>query len=247
MESATTTGTRARSAVGLPGLWWKLLCGLWTAGAILGAFLMVGPAVNRDGTPIFTMGGHGAKIIFFHVPCAWLATLAYIVGAIYAIKHLRAARGRVAMDSDLKCAAAMELGFLFAVLATVTGSIFSHNEWGAYWSWDPRQTSILVILLIFAAYIVLRGAIAEPEMRARLSSAYALVAVVPGLFLIWVLPRIVETLHSGPNKAVVGGGLSGNYRLVLYGLALPAFLMLFTWMFQLRVRALKLLERHANG
>jgi len=192
--------------------------------------------------PSFSMEGHGAKAVFFHVPCAWLTFLTFLAAAWYAGRFLRKlgqSGWQAVREDDHKCAAAMELGLLFAVLATVTGMIFSNNEWGRYWSWDPRQTSILVVLLIFAAYLVLRGAVEDPEKRARLASVYALVSVVPGIFLIWVLPRIVPTLHEGPNTAVIGGGLGGNYRLVLYGLCLPAFLALFTWLFQLRLRVMK--------
>lgn len=234
--------TTARPAI--RGLWWKLATGLWMSLTVLGAFLYVGPVLDAQGRPFFTMAGHGAKIIFFHVPCAWLACIAYIVAAWYAGRFLWWAGSRaIRAQDDFKCAASMELGLLFAVLATVTGSIFSHNEWGAYWSWDPRQTSILIVLLIFAAYLVLRGAIEDPEKRARLSSVYALLALVPGLFLIFVLPRIVQTLHEGPNQVVIGGMIGGNYRVVLYGLALPAFLALFTWLFQLRLRVMKIESR----
>lgn len=218
------------------GLWWKTLTGLWMAAAILAAFLGVGP------DPKFNLGGHGAKIIFFHVPCAWLATMAYLVAASYAVACLvkfSKAGPRAAEPADRMTCAAMELGLLFSVLATVTGSIFSRNEWGMAWSWDPRQTSIVVIMLVFAAYIVLRGAIVDPDARSRLTAAYALVAAVPGLFLIWVLPRITETLHEGANQAVVRGGLSGGFRIVLLGFALPAFLGLFVWLLQLRGRALR--------
>jgi heme exporter protein C len=212
------------------GWWWKILSGLLLLAAIPIIFLHVGPA---DG---FTMNGQGAKIIFFHVPCAWLASLAYVVAAWNAIKYLK----KRSLDDDDKCAASMELGLLFGIAATVTGSIFSHNEWGRYWSMDPRQTSILIILLIFAAYLVLRGSITEQRKRALLCSVYALAALPPAIFLIWVLPRVVETLHGFANQAVVGGELSGNYRLVLYGLCLPGFLGLFAWMFQLRVISLRL-------
>jgi heme exporter protein C len=262
----------AASAV-VPGAWWKAITGLWMTAAILAGFLWVGAA------PGFTMHGHGAKVIFFHVPCAWLASLAYVVAAAYAAGYLlawraraggppspplgyllvwwargssppsplesavsRAIRGASAWERrDRKCQTAMELGFLYAILTTVTGSIFSRNEWGSYWSWDPRQTSILILLLVFAAYLVLRGAVDDPDLRARLSSAYALISVVPGLFLLWVLPRIVETLH--PNQAAVGGGLTGHFRAGMYGLAVPAFLLLFTWLFLVRLRALLYVER----
>lgn len=249
--ATTPLTTRAEPAVQphIRGLWWKLGTGLWMSLGILAAFLAVGPVLNAEGKPTFTMGGYGAKILFFHVPCAWLASLTYVISAWYAARFLRAQRaggGRADAEDaedDLKCAAAMELGLLFAILATVTGSIFSHNEWGLYWSWDPRQTSILVILLIFSAYLALRAAVTEPQTRARLSSVYALVAIVPSLFLIWVLPRIVETLHGEPNKTLVGGQISGNYRLVMYGLILPAFIGLFIWLFQLRLRVMKIEQR----
>jgi len=134
----------------------------------------------------------------------------------------------------------MELGLLFSALTTVTGSIFSRLQWGAFWSWDPRQTSILVIMFLFAAYLVLRGAVADRQTKARLSSGYAILAVVPGLFLIWVLPRIVPTLHGGANQAVIGGGLDAQYRLVLYCFGLPGLVCVYVWLQHLRMRLMKL-------
>lgn len=218
------------------------------AATIVVGLAVAGPVITPDGAAMFTMGGHGAKLIFFHVPCAWLASLAYIVGAIYAVRVLLSA-GRspdIQSDLDIKACTAMELGLVFAFLATVTGSIFSHNEWLTFWNWrEPRMVSIFVILLIFAAYLVLRQAIDNPNRRARLAAAYALIAVVPGLFLIWVLPRMVATLHGDANQAVMGNNLGGMYRPVLRYLALPAFLGLFGWMFQLGVRAKRLAARHA--
>lgn len=243
----SSRGDAAKRAQGrgaaIPGLWWKLLTGALFVALILASFLYVGPARG------FTMQGHGAKLIFVHVPCAWMTFLAYLVAGWYSARflvNLRRLGWAQCVHKDLKCAAAMELGFLFALLATLTGSIFSKNEWGAYWHWDPRQTSILIILLIFSAYLVLRGAVEDPERRARLAAVYALVSVVPGTFLIWVLPRIVETMHSEANQAVVGGGLGGSYRLVLYGLSLPAFLLLFVWLFQLRIRSMHIEQRLAG-
>lgn len=247
MDNMATTPlpakTRTAATVAIPGLWWKLLTGLWMSAGILGAFLLVGPVLNDQGQPLFTMGGHGAKAFFFHMPNAWIATLTYVFAAVYAFNYLRKKDFR----DDLRCAAMMELGLLFSFLATVTGSIFAHNEWGSYWNWDPRETSIIVIMLLYAAYLVLRGALTEPEKRARLSSVYALVALVPGLFLIWVLPRIVETLHGEANKGVVGGGIGGQARIVFYSMVMPAFLALFAWLYQLRFRVLKLEARQETG
>lgn len=238
---------RLRASTGVRGLWWKAATGIWASLTILIGYLRVGPVLDPEGKPMFTSGGHGAKLIFFHVPCPWIATVAYIVAAVYAVRYLIRGKGQGwarACEDDFKCATAMELGLLFAVLATVTGMIFSHNEWGAYWSWDPRQTSILVLLLIYSAYLVLRGAVEDPERRGRLSSVYALVAVVPGVFLIWIVPLIVQTLH--PQMIVIKGQISGSYRPVLYGFAVPSFIGIFVWLFQLRLRVFKLSARRES-
>jgi heme exporter protein C len=219
----------------VPGLWWKLTGAALMAVTIYRAFMTVGPAKG------FTMGGHGAKAVFFHVPCAWLSIVCYVMGLVYGVRYLAGVgrRGHSAVSVlDLKCAVVMELGLLFAVLATITGMVFSHNEWGYYWSWDPRQTTIIVALLIDAAYVVLRGGVEEEVRRARICSAYAILAAVPGLFLILVVPRLLGGLH--PNQAVVGGGIGGAYRSVLYGSSLPAFLLLFCWLFNIRLRSLLL-------
>src|SRR2546423_726529 len=101
----TSASPRAHVPAMVRGLWWKTLCGLLMAATIIIGLVVVGPA-----NPVFNFNGHGAKIIFFHVPCAWMASLAYIVGAWYAVGALR---GR--QENDFKCASAMELGFLFAI------------------------------------------------------------------------------------------------------------------------------------
>ncbi len=222
----------------VPGVKWKMFIAVWMLLGINLVFLYVGPVKGF-------MFPEGARLILFHVPCAWLATLCYVVGAVYAIKFLTGASKMKPAElesTDFKVAASMELGLLFSILTTITGSIFAKLQWGMFWNWDPRETSIVIICSLFAAYIVLRSAVTDPDKRARLCSAYALVAIIPGLFLIWVLPRIVDTLHEGANSAVIGGGLGGGYRLVMYFFVLPSYIGTFIWLFQLRVRSAKLVE-----
>ncbi len=222
----------------VPGVKWKMATAVWMFIAINLVFLYVGPVKGF-------MFPDGARLILFHVPCAWLATVCYVVGAVYAIKFLAGASKldpRMREMTDFKVSASMELGLLFSILTTITGSIFAKMQWGMFWNWDPRETSIIIICSLFAAYVVLRSAITDPDKRARLCSAYALVAIIPGLFLIWVLPRIVETLHEGANDGIVGGGLGGGYRLVMYLFVLPAYIGTFVWLFQMRVRCARLIE-----
>src|ERR1043165_266716 len=117
---ASSLGSSAK--VRIKGLIWKCFVGIWMSIAILLAFLKIGPAAG------FTMGGHGSKVLFFHVPCAWLATIAYIAAAVYAISFLgRLQKGwEASREADAKCCVSMELGFLFSILTTITGSIFAH-------------------------------------------------------------------------------------------------------------------------
>jgi heme exporter protein C len=228
-------------AVAIPGLWWKLLTGLWIAAMTLAAFLYVGPA------PLFPYP-EGARAIFFHVPSAYVCILVLTVATWHAGKYVINVRSNAAKAAaaDVRSAAFMESSLVFGVITLVSGMLFSQLQWGKYWSWDPRQTSMLVVCLILIAYVVLRAAVEEPDARARLSAVYALIAFIPTLFLLVALPRIVYTLHGDANQAVIGNKLAGGYRTVMYGMALPAFLALAVWTTDLRIRCAKILARRAD-
>src|SRR5262249_50555499 len=117
-------------------------------------------------------------------------------------------------------------------------------QWGSYWNWDPREISIVGLLLIYASYLVLRGAVVnQPEKRARISAVWAMVTLIPANFLIWVVPRlkILQTLH--PTTVLTdANSTSTSYKIVLIA-AFLAFILLFVWMFQLRYRLLQLAAR----
>lgn len=203
--------------------------GLEMTAVILAAFLYLPPAAN------FASPG-AARIIVFHVPCAMVATVAYLVSAIYAIAYL--IRGGV--PNDIKSAASASLGFLSTGLATVTGMVFARIEWGTAWNWDPRETSILMLLIVYAAYFALRSALPNNAGRAKISAAYNILAGVMMPFFVFVLPRIAPaSLH--PNKA----SLAPEYRAVM-GAAMLGFLLLYTWMFRLTVRVKELETARRN-
>ena len=233
------TGGARSDAFGIDGLWWKSLCGLLMLFVIYGAFFVAKGAVNFVGT------GDVARIIFFHVPVAIQCQLWYFVAAIYAIRVLMTPPGAVGRTAiDIKSGTAMELGFLASILATITGSIFASLEWNSYWNWDPRELSIVGLLLIYAAYLVLRGAVSSnPNRRAQLCAVFAVVTVIPATFLIMVVPRIpaLQSLHP-PNVIVDPAATSRTYKYVLWS-SFISFTMLFVWLFQLRCRTLELFAR----
>ena len=138
------------------GLVAKWFLGLGMAAICWGAFLYARPAQS--------FVGESSRIVFFHVPQAWVSTLAFFVAAWYSWRYLKTRR----IEDDEAASAAARLGFLFCVLATVTGSIFARVMWNSYWNWDPRETSIVLLLLVYGAYLGLRGALEDPERRATL-------------------------------------------------------------------------------
>ena len=212
----------------IPGLWWKLLTGVLMAWVIYGSFYVAHGAVN------FGFGGNPARIVFFHVPVAVLSYVAYATAAVYGILHLA---GRSPEASDMKAGASMELGLIFCILATITGSIFAGIQWGRFWNWDPRETSIVVMLLLYGAYMALRLSLADrPDQRGRFCAVYTLVALVPATFLIWIVPRIpsLQSLHP-TNVLFNPDNTSASYKEVLYP-SFAAFIMLYVWLLQLRCR-----------
>jgi heme exporter protein C len=230
------TGNRDTAIPALQGAWWKWGVFVLMCVVIYGTFFIA------KGAKGFVDNGEVARIVFFHVPVAALSSVWYFVGTIYALQYLLSAR-RQTPDTDAKSAVCMELGFVYCALATITGSIFAYAEWNSFWNWDPRETSIVIMLLLYAAYLVLRGAMAEhSERRARLSAVFSIVALVPGLFLIWVVPRLNNgTLH--PHEVLTDASkTSPSYKIVLW-ISFLAFTMLFTWLFQLRLRAYRIFAR----
>jgi len=205
----------------------RIVLGLWMAAVIVGAFLYA-PAAKGFQQP------DAARIIFFHVPNAVVAVIAFIVSVVYAIKFLMARDLR----DDAKSSISAGLGFLFTALATATGSLFAYMQWGMAWNWDPRETSIFILLLIYAAYFALRSATEGDERRAKLSAVYNIMAFITMPFLVFVMPRIMESLH--PSETLTSReGLGPQYRVVLYA-AMLGFLGIYIWIFRVQTAIVEL-------
>ncbi|MDQ2985943.1 MAG: cytochrome c biogenesis protein [Armatimonadota bacterium] len=176
------------------------------------------------------------RILLFHVPEAMLCGFFFLWGAIMAARHLLSQRSGAAKGGfDRRSLAAIEMGTILCVLATLTGMVFAYEQWGVAWDWDPRQTTIFVQLLIYAAYFALRTAFSSPGRARAAAAAYAVFAFMTVPFLIWVLPRLLPSKHSGANQAVVGGGLDTTYR-TYFTICLIVIGAVAVWCYTLRVR-----------
>ncbi|HET6645187.1 MAG TPA: cytochrome c biogenesis protein CcsA [Fimbriimonadales bacterium] len=212
----------------------KLAYRILLALASIGITLMYAMAPPAQG---FREPG-SARILFFHAPEAMLCIFFFGWAAIMAGRYLLSGKkGPKSVAFDIRSMAANEVGFLLCFLATVTGMVFAYEQWGAAWDWDPRQVTILIQLLIYAAYFALRSGFTSRERSAANAGAYCIFAFLTVPFLLWIVPRLsqIATKHAGANGAVVGGGLDPTYRTIFYSCAVVIGLVgLFCY--KLRVR-----------
>src|SRR5262249_47339374 len=179
------------------------------------------------------------RVLYFHIPSAWISVLALA----WSMGHSLAFLWRRKLENDDHALAAAELGLVFCILATITGSLWAKAMWGSYWNWDPRETSIFFVLLIYGAYLALRGSVEGELKRARLSAIYSAVAFVTVPFLFFVVPRIYFSLHPDPLVNSTGKiQMDARIRIGFYAMLL-GFTGLFGWMMSLRVRVLRLARR----
>ena len=202
-------------------MWWKLLVFLLMAALIVASYLTPAPQQQI---------GEASRIFYYHIPQAWICVVAFTLSMVYSIRYLRSR----ALAEDDKAGVAATLGFVFCVLATLTGSVFAKVTWGSFWNWDPRETSIFVLLLIYGAYFALRNAIEVEEKRAALSAVYSIFAFLTVPFLIFVVPRIMPSLH--PDDSIVDENLRFQMTRqvgTLFIASLVLFTVVFMWLFDL--------------
>ncbi|RPI04636.1 MAG: ABC transporter permease [Ignavibacteriae bacterium] len=182
-----------------------------------------------------------ARNIFFHVPVAWASVLGFLFALYYGFRYLRSRD----YEYDIKSVSSAGLGMMFCVLATVTGSIWAKFNWGSFWNWDPRETSIFILLLIYGAYFALRSALGTDELRARLSAVYAILAGMTAPFFIFIMPRIVGGLHPGAKGDSAGSAPVAQLHmppnmLLVFIIGIIGFSLFFVWLLHVRVRAARI-------
>jgi len=209
---------------------WAAAIGLTAAGLYVGFFV----------APTDATQGDSYRIIFIHVPAAWMSMLLYLVMAFWAaIGWMFNAR----MASMLARALA-PTGAMFTFLALWTGSFWGKPTWGTWWVWDARLTSELILLFLYLGFIALKGAIADPARADRAGAILALVGVV-NVPIIYFSVQWWNTLHQGASVSLTRA--PSMAAAMLAGMLAMAFAF---WMYSIavslaRVRAI-ILEREAH-
>jgi len=178
---------------------------------------------------------------YFHV-AIWFAMFILLIGSvIYSVKFLRTNKP----DHDMVAAGLVTVGILFGILGVATGSLWAKNTWGTYWTNDTKLNMTAVSLLIYMAYLVLRQAIPDEEQKARVTSIYNVFAFVAMIPLLFVIPRLNDSLHpgSGGNPALGGEDLDHTMRMVFYP-AIIGYTLLGLWITEIYVRIKRLQYRN---
>ncbi len=195
----------------------------------IGAWIFPAPTPVEFNSEVF-------RIIYFHFPMAITTVVAFGIGMYYAIKYLRTRN----LKYDLRETLAARLGIIFCILTTISGAIFAKHTWGSYWNWDPRETSIFMLLLVYAAYFALRSAVSDPDQKANLSAVYSILGFVATIFLVFIMPRIIPGLHPGapkPTGASEGSIITFSFETgaVLFPSVL-AHVGLMLWIYMLSIK-----------
>jgi len=171
----------------------------WFAGAAA-VLAAVGLWIGFLMAPTDFQQGEVYRIIFIHVPAAWMAMFVYLVMAAYAVLTLWL-RARLPAMMTLALA---PTGALMAAIALWTGALWGKPTWGTYWAWDARMTSTLILLFLYLGYLALVSAIDDPQRADRAGAVLVLVGVV-NVPIIYFSVNWWNTLHQGVSVTVTGG------------------------------------------
>jgi heme exporter protein C len=209
--------------------YWKIACMLLLIYTIWAGFM--------GKVPRQAILNETVRNLYFHVTM-WFTMIFLLGTSVYhSIQCLR----KSDIKSDLISNAYVETGLVFATLGLITGSLWAKFTWGDWWTNDPKLNSVAIGLLIYLAYGLVRSSMPDEQQKARISNVYNIFAFVIFMILIWILPRMTDSLHpgNGGNPGFSKYDLDSNMRLVFYP-AIIGWTLLGYWIANLRIRIKKL-------
>jgi heme exporter protein C len=192
--------------------------------------------------PMEAVMGNVQRVFYFHVAAGWVGMLGFLVAAITGGIYLRSGDRKW----DLASLASVEIGMVFAFINVVTGAIWARPIWNTWWTWDPRLTTATIMLLIYAAYLLLRQGIEDPDRRARFGAVYAIVGFlsVPLTFFSARLFRTIHPVVIGSNQPGATGAFDMTpLMLQTFLFSLLTFTVIFADLLWHRIRVGKLADK----
>jgi heme exporter protein C len=216
--------------------WWKIL------GAVLVVYSTIfGFLANVPMLPILY---ESIRNLYFHVPMWFSMIVLFSVSVFHSVKYLSSGNG----EHDLKAVESVNTGIIFGILGIVTGAIWAKFTWGQAWSFDVKQNFAAIALLLYFAYLVLRNAIDEEQKRAKISAIYNIFAFPMMVVLLFVLPRLSDSLHpgNGGNPGFNSYDLDQRMRIIFYPACL-GWILVGYWIYTLLYRTRILEEKNNNN
>ena len=205
--------------------WWKYV------GVALVIYSLIAGMLIK--IPALAIVYESIRNLFYHVPMWFAMILILLTSVIFSIRHLQTNNPL----HDIIAAQTASVGLLFGCLGMVTGMLWATYTWGEPWSNDPQQMSSAIALLIYFAYFVLRGSMEDADKRGKVSAVYNIFAFCAFIPLIFVVPRITDSLHPGKggNPAFSNLDLDSTMRMVFYP-AIIGWIFMGMWMASLKTR-----------
>lgn len=211
--------------------WWKI------AAVILLVYTIVGGMLFN--VPRLAIVNETIRGLYFHVPMWFGMIFLFCVSTVYAVKYLK----KPSSHNDMFSAEFAHAGLAFGILGILTGMIWANYAWGTPWHGDPKQNGAAITTLVYLAYFVLRGSIENKEQAARLSAVYNIFAFAAMIPLIFIIPRMTDSMHpgNGGNPGFNMYDLDSRMRMVFYP-ACIGWILFGTWIATLRIRTKKIEE-----
>ncbi|MEO0295665.1 MAG: cytochrome c biogenesis protein [candidate division WOR-3 bacterium] len=190
-------------------------------------------------TPAERKMGDLVRIMYIHVPQAWISflcfTLVFIFSILYLIKR--------ELKWDILAETSGEIGVLFIILTLITGMLWAKSVWGHFWVWDPRLTTTLILFFLYTAYMIFRGFIETPDKRARFASVLGIIIYID-VPLVYFSVKLWRSVH--PSAFTPGDVLiTSSMRYALFLNVIPyvfLFILIFLLRYKIAKRELKKLE-----
>jgi heme exporter protein C len=186
--------------------WWKILASVFVLYSVVAGLLLKVPTL-----PILH---ESIRNLYFHVPMWFAMIVIYTVAVVNSIKYLQTSNEKY----DLIAVESVNTGLLFGFVGLLSGMIWANFTWGSPWPNDPKLNSAAIATLMYLAYTVLRSSLDEEQKRAKISAIYNIFAFPVMVVLLFVLPRLTDSLHpgNGGNPGFGAYDLDSNMRLVFY-------------------------------
>jgi heme exporter protein C len=212
--------------------WWKVLAVVLLLYTVIGGLLFDVPRLNILNETV--------RNLHFHVPMWFGMQILLTISVVFSVRYLR----NPTFKNDVWAVEAANTALMFGMLGIFTGMIWANFTWGSPWSGDPKQNAAAIAILMYFAYLLLRNSFEDRQQKGRISAVYNIFAFATYVPLIYVLPRLTDSLHpgNGGNPGFNAYDMDSKLRVVFY-IAVIGWTLLGVWITTLRIRLKTVEER----